>query len=363
VTKAGHKSFVFQYRDRVTRKQFRMTFAFDLGLKRAKHLAENARLRVRLGGNPLTESRKAAALAENTLQSISQEYLKRRAGELRSKKQIQSALERLVYPKLGSRQIAEIRRSEISRLLEDIADEQGPVAADYVLSVVRRIMNWHASRSDDFRSPIVPGMAQTKPAERTRERILTDDELRAIWKAAEEGSGPFGALLRFILLTACRRTEAAAMTHSEVVGSDWTIPAARYKTKRKITLPLSKAAQELLASIPRVKGVDFVFTGGRVRLSGFGARKASFDEACGVTGWVIHDLRHTARSLMARAGVPSDHAERCLGHMITGVEGTYDRHDYLEHMRRAFEMLAAQIDRIINPQDNVVPMRSKEVPA
>ena len=82
--------------------------------------------------------------------------------------------------------------------------------------------------------------------------------------------------------------------------------------------------------------------------------KANFDRACGVSGWVVHDLRRTARSLMSRAGVPSDHAERCLGHVMPGVRGTYDRHEYYEEKRSAFEALAAQIDRIIRPQDNVV---------
>jgi hypothetical protein len=66
---------------------------------------------------------------------------------------------------------------------------------------------------------------------------------------------------------------------------------------------------------------------------------------------------------MSRAGVPTDHAERCLGHVIGGVRGTYDRHAYHAEKKAAFEALAGQIDRIINPQDNVVPMRSKEIPA
>jgi integrase len=76
-----------------------------------------------------------------------------------------------------------------------------------------------------------------------------------------------------------------------------------------------------------------------------------------VKGWRFHDLRRTARSLMSRAGVPSDHAERCLGHVMPGVRGTYDRHEYYEEKRHAFEALAGLIERIINPQPNVVVMR------
>jgi hypothetical protein len=82
----------------------------------------------------------------------------------------------------------------------------------------------------------------------------------------------------------------------------------------------------------------------------------------GVKGWTLHDLRRTGRSLMSRAGVPTDHAERCLGHVIGGVRGIYDHYAYYDEKKVAFAALADQIDRIINPQDNVIPMRN-DIPA
>jgi integrase len=101
----------------------------------------------------------------------------------------------------------------------------------------------------------------------------------------------------------------------------------------------------------------FVFTMGTKALNGFSKYKREFDNACGVKGWTLHDLRRTARSLMSRAGISPDVAERCLAHTIGGVRGTYDRHEYLEEKRRAFEALAAQIERIVNPPGaNVVPI-------
>ena len=99
---------------------------------------------------------------------------------------------------------------------------------------------------------------------------------------------------------------------------------------------------------------------GRNALGGFSRQKQRFDAACGVTDWTIHDLRRTARSLMSRAGVSPDHAERCLGHVIGGVRETYDRHAYHTEKKQAFEALAAQIERIINPpQGDVVPLRGR----
>jgi integrase len=247
-------------------------------------------------------------------------------------------------------------------MLDKIEDEHGPVMADQVLAYVRRIMNWHASRSDDFRSPIVRGMSRTRPRELARERILNDDELRAVWKRAEAFPGPFGYMLRFLLLTAARRNEAAHMVDTELSNGDWIIPGVRYKNKLDHVIPLSQAARELLAQVPRIKGVKYMFTTGSTAIGGFSKFKEGFDKECNATGWTIHDLRRTARSLMSRVGVDADIAERCLGHVIPGVRGIYDRHAYYDEKRRAFEMLAAQIDRILNPQDNVIPMRT-EIPA
>ena len=93
-------------------------------------------------------------------------------------------------------------------------------------------------------------------------------------------------------------------------------------------------------------------------LGGYTLGKALLQKRSGTSGWTLHDLRRTARSLMSRAGVSTDHAERCLAHVIGGVRGIYDRHEYREEKRLAFESLAAQIDRILQPADNVVPLRT-----
>src|SRR5262249_22407097 len=168
--------------------------------------------------------------------------------------------------------------------------------------------------------------------------------VRAVWRTAEVFASPWGQLIRFLLLAACRRTEASAMTWSEISGGEWTIPKERYKTGTEVTLPLSTAAMKVLAEIPRIKDCEYVFTtDGRTPISGFSTFKLKFDIACGVKDWRIHDLRRGSRSLLSRAGVNSDIAERCLGHAIKGARGIYDKYHYVPQMRRAFEALAAQI--------------------
>lgn len=89
----------------------------------------------------------------------------------------------------------------------------------------------------------------------------------------------------------------------------------------------------------------------------FSKLKERLDDACSVKDWTLHDLRRTARSLLSRAGVVSDIAEICLGHVLTGVRGTYDRHEYHAEKKQAFEALAAQVARIVDPSDNVVTLR------
>jgi integrase len=292
----------------------------------------------------------------DTLQAIAGAYL-RRESQLRTIDQRRAILERLVLPRFGARPIEDIRKGEIIALLDRVEDSSGPAMAQYTLATLRRLFTWHAGRSDDFRSPIVRGMARVKPGEQRRQRVLDDDEIRALWRAAEAAPSVFGYLVQFLLLAAVRRGEAAGMGRSEIVGDDWVIPSRRYKSNRELVIPLSDAAKAVLAKVPQIGNSDFVFTtDGKTPISGFSKFKRAFDQACGVSGWTLHDLRRTARSLMSRAGVPSDHAERALGHVIAGIRSTYDRHEFYFEKKHAFAALAAQIERILHPQDNVVPL-------
>jgi integrase len=374
VTPAGHKSYVCQYRNK-DRQSRRMAIRDVLSLGDARKKARAVLVDAEKGVDTLAEQRKDAGSGENTLKSITENWLAREGGKLRTVEERRATFKRLVYPKLGSRQIDEIKRSEINRLLDTIEDKNGPRMAALTLAYIRRVMNWHATRSDDFRSPIVRGMGRGVATK--RERVLTDDELRACWRASEGWDHPYSHMLRFILLTATRRDEAADMPRSEVDGDLWTIPAARYKTGIDLELPLSRAARDVLDKVPKLGKKGFVFTtNGDTPISGFSKFKTTFDglvltelqkiavdrgadpaKVKAPERWTVQDLRRTARSLMSRAGVGADHAERCLGHAIPGVRGVYDRHEYRDEKAHAFEMLAAGIARILDPQPNVVALR------
>jgi integrase len=335
-----------------------------LSLAAARERATKALREAKSGSNPAAakqrERQKDRAAESDTLSAIAAEYLRREGKGLRSVRQRSSDLDLICASLLGRLPVGEITRGQLVRLFDRIADERGPVRSDRCLSALRTLLGWHARRSD-FVSPLVPGMRRTSIAERARTRILSDDELRRVWTAAEQDKGLFGSFVRFLLLSAARRSEAAALTRSELSdgGKTWTIPGARYKTGRDVVIPLSAAAQQVIAAQPVLAG-SFVFSANGSRpLGGFDQRKKLFDQLSGVSGYGLHDLRRTARTLLSRAGVSADIAEMCLGHAFaSGVRGVYDRYEYADQKRAAFEALSALITRIAysSSTDVVVPL-------
>jgi len=374
---SGHKSWALRYRSRRRAVKFTLgpaligagaesdnTPALDtpLSLAAARELATRTLREVAAGRDPAVAKRQRReaqhAAAADTLQAVCEEHLRREAGRLRTlERQRRPDLE-LFYPALGQMPLEQIRRGMFVRTLDHIADARGQHRASRALGAMKTLLNWHANRSD-YVSVLTRTSWRTTGPTGGRDRVLSDEELRAIWLAAERAE-VFGAYLRFVLLTATRRSEAAGLRRSELIdgGRSWLIPASRYKSKRDVLIPLSRAAQAIIAAQPVLPDGDHVFSvDGTYALGDFASRKAAFDKACGVTGWRLHDLRRTARTLLSRAGVNADVSERCLGHSLTGVRRTYDRHEYEAEKRHAFEALSAQIERIVHPSDVVVPMR------
>lgn len=278
---------------------------------------------------------------------------------LRSAKEIRRLLDAHVLPAWKDRVFIAIRRSDITALLDVVEDNHSVRQADNVLGVIRSVMFWAAARRDDYVPPIVKGMKRAKAA--SRARILDDDEVRVIWKVAE-GAGTFGALLRMCLITAQRSRKVASMKWDDIEAGVWSIPKAPREKATAGALALPRMALDILEATSRLATNPHVFPGrgGGGPLRGFGSGKAAIDARLpkDMKSWTIYDLRRTARSLMSRAGVLSEHAERVMGHAIAGIEGVYDRHSYLEEKRVALAKLATLIDTIINPRDHtIVPMR------
>jgi len=367
VTAAGARAFVLNYRLRGREHRFTIGAYPDWSALKAVHEARSLRQRIDRGENPIED--RAPSPRTETVASIIDDFVvqhvRNKNQPLRSADEYESAFNRLVKPRIGKLGIYEVRRSHVIKMLDEIEDANGPVTADRTLAFVRKAFNWYAIRDDQFIAPVVRGMGRIKPKDRARTRVLSDEEIRIIWPELGQ-SGTFGAFVKMLLLSAQRRDEVAHMSHKEI-GEDgiWTIPAERYKTKRPNHVPLSKAALGVIEAQPKIDGCNYIFASrAGTPFSGFGKSKARLDKAVlaamktqakkgakvePLPNWTLHDLRRTAKTLMVRASVRPDISERVLGHVIAGVEGTYDRHSYADEKRDALEKLAAMIERILNP--------------
>lgn len=310
------------------------------------------------------EARKAAEKQEEvdakTVSWLLDNYVKRYArgdAQLRTADEMERIFDKYVKPRIGDRSIYELKRSAVVDMLDEVADNHGRVMADHVLANIRGAFAWQATRDDEFNSPIVRGMARTKKKDLARSRKLADAELRDLWAALDAVPAPLRTLVRLLALTGQRLNEVAQMQWSEISGDRWAIPAERYKSKVPQIVPLTADVQALLGTVTRQGKYVITTTKGAKPFSNFSGAKRMLDAAIAdlrgragdppMAPWRFHDLRRTARTLMSRVGVASNHAERVLGHIIPGVEGVYDQHDWMPEKRDALNRLAAEVSRII----------------
>src|SRR6516225_6765315 len=289
--------------------------------------------------------------------------------KLRTGDKMLSLIDRHISTELRSRVFTEIHREDITALLDKVQDENGAPVADKVLTVVGSIMSWYATRHRNYVPCLVKGMRRTDPAKKERDRVLNDDELRRVWDVAGQ-SRTYGALIRMLLLTAQRLDKVLTMRWEDISPMQWpsnTPPVWTLRTELREkgnigAVELPAAALAILDALPRYASNPYVFAGrGQQHMSASGVFKAKFDAKlpADMPNWRLHDLRRTARSLMSRAGVSSEHAERVMGHSTGGVEGIYDRHAYFDEKAAALAKLADLIDSIVNPR--VVPMAKRKL--
>ncbi len=283
----------------------------------------------------------------------------------------------------NSKMITDIKRSDVVKLLDkikagEIKGKNGNKVGTHIIaraafSQLRTLFNWYAVRSDTFNTPLVKGMTDTMKLDKAkaRDRTLNDKEIRAMWPLLD-GIGIYGSMFKLSLLTGQRIDTVSKMRRSDVKHDQdidrlvWDPTHGAAENKSASEVPLSPVAQQVIKSVPIINDSDYVFTFDGRRPVGNSRHypKKRIDEELkkalpDMEDWVIHDLRRTARTLMAQAGVNDRVAEQCLGHKIKGIEGVYNRYKYLAEKRDAFDRLANVISNIVSPKDNVTPMRKK----
>jgi integrase len=318
------------------------------------------------GKDPADEKKQTRLRDADTLRRWAEEYLVHAKRKQRPKTYTETERYLLiVWKPLHSSSMFAVKRRDIAVNVATIETERGAVSAARARSKLSAMFNWAIREGLDI--PANPVFGTNRPtAPKSRRRTLSDEEIRDVWAALDDERGLpacYPQYIKTILLTAARRNEVAGMHSIEIGDGLWTIPGERYKTKLDHVLPLSAAVKSLIGGKP--PGVNgnsrFVFsnTHGAKAFSGFSKAKKALDAKISkrwetegrapMLHWTLHDLRRTSRSLMSRAKVPTDHAERCLGHVISGVRETYDRHEYLDEKREALEALARLVDLILQP--------------
>jgi len=362
VTPKGKKSFLVQYRPggrgTPTRK-FSLGQYGPVTLHKARAGASRV-LGLRADGrDPALERQQARRIsASNKFSDVADEFLSKHAAQNRTVEETARIIKQYALPEWKNRSIHDIGKRDINALLDVIVARGAPVMANRTLAAVRKLFNWSVSRGIISVSPCAGISAPQR--EKARDRVLSDDELIAIFNAAREMGGAFGAIIQTLILTAQRRNEVSEMTWSELDldNNQWEIPGARTKNEKPHFVHLSATAAAVITSIPNVGA--FVFTSnGKTPFSGFSKSKKRLDELSGVSEWRLHDVRRTVTSGMAQLGIAPHVADKILNHQsgtISGVAAVYQRHEFLEERKTALDAWGSYVQALLGniDQDKVV---------
>ncbi|WP_340263962.1 site-specific integrase, partial [Sulfitobacter pontiacus] len=206
-------------------------------------------------------------------------------------------------------------------------------------------------------------LCEQLPRQRTKfrivPRVLSDDELGALWAACDIEGYPFGDCMKLLILSGQRRAEVAGMRWSELDLEKrlWTLPSQRAKNGKQHTVPITEEMLDVLRKVPRFLNSDFVFTTtGKSPISGFGRLKERLDRAMpeGTEPWINHDLRRTMSTNMAQLGVPQPVTEALLNHktgVVSGVAAIYNVYSYANEKREALGAWSEHISKLVELQN------------
>jgi integrase len=392
VQPSGAKSFAVRYRYAGQPRKLTLGAWPALGLEAARSLGAKALRAAQEGRDPAREKQEAKGAAKRQIveeirgrrdlfENIAREFVQRHAMKktrattwretarilgLRPSPSDPSVLVDVggdVMSAWRGRRIQDITRRDVNALLDTIHD-RAPIMANRTLAAVRTLFNWTIARDILLTSPCA---SIACPAEETsRDRILCDDELRLVWNAAASVGGAYGSLVQLLALTGQRLGEVAGMRWSELdlEAKLWALSSSRTKNRRQHEVPLADSVVAILRGMPRIDGRVFTisrnFSRGRTKLDE--AISAALPTGTKVPApFVIHDLRRTVASGMARLGIQLPVIEKVLNHSsgsFRGIVGVYQRYDFYDEKRIALAAWAAHVEALVSGQQhvNVVPL-------
>ena len=363
VQPSGAKSWAVRYRHQGQPRKHTIGSFPTVDLKTARLLGGKALRAAAEGRDPGREKMQSRAAKADSIDRVVEDFLERhvrRSNRPRSAQETERLLRLHVLPRWRGRTVHEITRRDVLDVLDRVVDGGAPIAANRALAAVRKLFNWCVARDVLATSPC----AGVKPptAERSRDRVLSDDELRLVWQAADQIGSPFGPLVKLLALTGQRRDEVGRMQWSELDLDKqlWTLPAERVKNDQPHHVPLSDAALAVLKDAPQIVGSPFVFTtNGIVPSSAYSRNKRRLDALlpADMSAWRLHDLRRTAASGMARLGINLPVIEKVLNHAsgsFAGIVGVYQRHTFADEKRAALQAWGAFVSDLVSGKPDKV---------
>jgi integrase len=359
ISYGGRKAWSMHYRLHGKLRRLGLGTYPAVTLAEAREAWRETRKQVAAGIDP--SASKGAARLSSGFSEVAQEGLARDQAGNKSIDTVRRIIAREAIPAWAHRPIAEIGRRDVRDLIDGIVDRGAVIMARRVHGHLHRLFVWAVGRDIIAANPMtglpMPG------AETSRDRTLTDDELVAVWKGADNLGFPFGPAHQMLILSGARREEIGQLRWAEIDGDTITLEGNRTKNGSPHTVPLSSAARALLDSLPRFAGSDFVFTtDGSKHITAWSSAKEKLDAVVKVEGWRIHDLRRTVATGLQKLGVGLQVIETILGHVggsRSGIVKTYQKYSFQPEARAALEAWGARVVGLIEGRatGTVVPIR------
>jgi integrase len=396
---SGHKSFVFVGRFPPSTNPTRRSLGCYVGPLRAEPVPpedqlldldvltlaqarEKARLWRRMierGLDPDVEAKRRRSerearerrIAADSFEAVARRFIAEHVAGKRTAQDIAALIEAKLVSHWGTRPIIGISKRDVIDRIEDIKRTSGNEAARQALAYARVLFGWAMERDIIAASPCpVMSKRSTLLAPKTmRQRVLTDHEIKLIWRATEANLYPADPFLRLLLILGCRRSELAGARWREfdlrkIGGETWTLKGARTKTGDPRIVPLPALAVQMMRALPRFAAGDFVFSAlhGRRPFTAFSRMKARLDDKITALNggvpleqWRLHDSRRSMRTGLSALPIAPIVSELMIGHRQQGVAAIYDLHRYEAEQRAGFEAWCGKLRDIVEePPDNLV---------
>jgi len=358
---SGRRSWIIQYEKWGRSRRVTLGNEAVITPEQARHLAKQELAKVDLGADVAADRADAKVKEKRLFKSVVDQYLQARGIDLRKGELRQTTLTEVTrylirdFKRLHNMPLSAIERADVASILRDKANAGSPIAADVARSVLATFFGWCVEQGFVDTNPV--GKRSKKSRRQSRDRVLDDAELAAVWKAC--ANDDYGKIVRLLIITGARRDEIGGMRWGEfdIDNRTWTLPAERAKNNRALKLTLPGLAWEIVESTTQRAFNDHLFGIGKNGFNNWFSTKRALHQRSGTKGWTVHDLRRSAATGMANIGVQPHIIEATLNHVSghkAGVAGIYNRSSYEREVRNALALWAEHIISITTGEQRKV---------